>query len=283
MKQILAKGKISVLTSDSGVGGWSKEAHIVEYKGIKYVVRKCKTLKRAKSYEEFEKVFGEHNILPKFLGREGKNVFYEYIKGRDLTHKETKDVIYQVGQIAGHINNVKTKCPSDKMFEMNLKELLTGNVASENKDVYIENKKMSIITNPRPMISEEEYQVIMDFYKALKRKSKPRMALDANDINPSNFRLREGKVYFVDVEAIKQRVKGFGIGKCFAQWLKTKREQDYFREGYASVAPIGFLTKAYETFVRLNFLVQSVNYTAKFGNSTYKETFRELEELVRKG
>ena len=215
MKEILNKGKISVLTSDLGDGGWSKEAHIAEYKGMKYAVRKCKTLKRAKSYEELEKIFGEKNILPKFLGREGKNVFYEYIKGRDLRHKETKDVIYQVGQIAGHINDVKIRCGLDKRFETHIKELFTGDVASEHKRVYIENKKSSIITNPRPMISKEEYKDFMDFYKTLKGKVKPQMALDANDINPSNFRLREGKVYFVDVEAIKQRVKGFGIGKAF--------------------------------------------------------------------
>ncbi len=280
MKQILAKGKISVLNSDSGDGGWSGEAHLIEHGGMKYVVRKCRTLERAKSYEEFEKTFGEQNILPKFLGRDSKNVFYEYIKGRDLKHKETKDIIYQVGQIAGHINNVKIKYPLDKKFEINIEELLTGNVASEHKRVYIENRKASIITNPRSLISKEEYREIMDFYQTLKRKTKPKMALDANDINPSNFRLREAKVYFVDVEAIKQRVKGFGIGKSFTQWLKTKREQDYFKEGYSSVAPIDFLTKDYEIFLRLIFLAQSSNYKARYGNIGYDKTFKQLTDLL---
>ena len=252
MKHLLKKGKISVLLSDDNDAGWSGEVHLVEYEKEKYVVRRAKTLAKAKYYEKISNQLEKYEFLPKFLGRFGKDVLYEYIEGRDLRKKESASVIKQVGAISAQINKIESKGPINLRFNTQIKETTTGIFKKINKKV-------------RPLLSEEKAKVIKRLYNKLRKEVNPKITLDSNDINPNNFRLRKGKVYFVDVEAIKPRIKGFGIGKAFTKWFKKLQERKAFIDGYNSVSTTKFLTERYIDFIFLNFLVQELNYTCMFG------------------
>jgi hypothetical protein len=251
MKEILKRGKVKRLFSEDKSGGWSKETYLLRYKDKKYVVRKCSTLERAKFYEEIENKLGKYDILPKIIERCGKNVFYEYIDGRDLTYKESKKIIEQIGKIASYINKIKVSGKIDKRFNKQLNEIITGRFSDIKKKV-------------KSILTKEDIEIIKKIYSYLRKKSEPKLVWDLNDLNPDNFRLRNGKVYFVDVEAIQPRIKLFCMGKGFMRWFKTKGEQKASKKGYKSVSSIKFLTKHYEEFIYLNFLIQEVNYKTKY-------------------
>lgn len=251
MRGILKKGEVKRLFSEDKSGGWSKETYLVRYKDKKYVVRKCSTIERARYYEEIEKKFGKYKILPRFIERCGKNVFYEYIEGRDLKYKESKQVIEQVGKIAGKINKIKIDGKVNKRFDRQLDEIISG-------------KFMGIRKKIEPTLTKEDGEIIKRLYSYLKKKSRPQFVLDLNDLNPDNFRLKDGKVYFVDVEAIQPRIRLFCMGKGFMRWFKTTGEQKAFKKGYKSAGSIHFLTKYYEDFIYLNFLIQEINYKTKY-------------------
>ncbi len=87
MKHILKEGEINLLLSESG-GGLSNEVHLIKHDGKNYIVRKCDSLKRARGYELISKKLERYGFLPKFLGRYGKDVLYEYVEGRDLREKD---------------------------------------------------------------------------------------------------------------------------------------------------------------------------------------------------
>ena len=109
------------------------------------------------------------------------------------------------------------------------------------------------------------------------------MALDANDITPSNFRLsKDGKVYFVDIEAIKPRIKGFGIAKFYIQWGKTSARRKAFDRGYSSIYSMKFLTQGYKDFIFLNFIIQEINYSIKIFRRDYSKQLIMLDKLLKK-
>jgi hypothetical protein len=282
IKKILSKGEISELVSDSGQGGWSGEAHFVEYENKKYVLRKAQTLKIAKNYENISIKLGKTKILPTFLGRTGKNVLYEYIEGRDLKVNESLKIIKQIGKISAQINKINSGNFSIKpRFYKQVKEATTG-IFKEKKTA-----DRPILTKDKikPLLTKEKAKRIKKLYLYLNKKIKPPIKLDMNDANPSNFRLRKGKVYFVDIEAIKPRIKAYHIGKAFTKWFKTLKQRKAFLEGYKSVLPIKFLTEYYYDLIYLIYLVQEVNYSCKYGKK-YKprqETRLEfLDELLNK-
>jgi|TARA_Y100000310_G_C20460866_1_gene705292 hypothetical protein len=229
------------LHSESKKGGWSGETYLVEEKGKKYVVRKCKTLKKAKHYETIEKKFGKYKILPKLIRRNKKNVIYEYIEGRDLKHNESIKIINQVGKIAAIVNKIKSKESSKTRF----------------------NKQLTDIK-----FNKEKIKVIKQIYKNLESQLKPKTTWDLNDLNSDNFRInKEGQVYFVDIEAIKSRVKLYCIGKGFMRWFKTKKEQENFKKGYNSISSVKFFTDKYKDFIDFNFLIEELRYKKIYGKN----------------
>lgn len=274
MKQILEKGKIQELLSDGGGRGWSKEAHLLIYDNKKYMLRKAQTLKRAKTYEQISKKLEKFGFLPKFLGRYGKNVIYEYIEGRDLQKKESLKSIKQIGKISAYINKIKitVREAMEGRIKKQIKEATTGKFKKLKKKV-------------KPLLTKEKSEKVKKLYFYLKRKSKPIIRLDLNDATPSNFRLRKGKVYFVDIESIKPRIRGYSIGKAFTKWFQTKKQRKVFLEGYKLVSSIKFLNKYYLDFIYLNYLIQEVNYTCRYGKKykpKYKTRLEFLDELLTK-
>ena len=283
MKHILTQGEVSLLFSDEGGGALSGEVHLVKHKKDKYVVRKCPDLRKAKGYEKISKEFEKYGFFPKLIGRFGKDVLYEYIEGRDLRKNERPWVFGEIGKIAAHINKIKVPGIPYTRFNIQLNELVTGNFRFSPK-VYLKRKRIKSWKKPKPILSEQEAKEIRRGYRAIKAKCNPTMALDANDLNPSNFRLgKDKKIYFVDIEAIKPRVKGFGIGKGFLRWARTPAKKEAFFKGYSSVSSIKFLTPEYMDFIYLNFLLQKVNYNVNvFQSKSYEEPLNSLNEILEK-
>ncbi|MEK6909274.1 MAG: hypothetical protein AABX23_04450 [Nanoarchaeota archaeon] len=256
MKNILKNGKISVLTSDDGGEGWSGEVHLLTYEGRKYVLRKYKTLKRAKYFEEISHKLEKYGFLPKFLGRVGKDVLYEYIEGRDLIKKESKSVIYRVGKICAYINKIKVNGSVTRRFEKNLNEVRKAK-----------------------LLPKEEIERVEKIYQFLLKKTKPIFTLDANDLHGSNLRLRNGNVYLVDIDSIAERPKLFAIGKAFFKWFKKPKEQKQFRKGYSSISSTQFWDEKYQDFIFLNWLLQDIYYCHYFKEKKYAGLSQRKEQL----
>ena len=282
MKKILKEGKIKLIIPENG-GGLSGEVHLVKYGKEKFITRRCKTVEKAKSYEELDDRFSQYGFLPKLLGRYGKDVLYEFIDGRDLQGKESMGVFEQIGSLSARINKVKVKGDVSKRFNRQLEELVTGKFSISGK-VLMKQVRLKEYKKPKSILSRAEGDHIDEVYRNLKRKVKPYMTLDAGDVAPGNFRLGEdGRVYFVDVEAIKPRVRGLGIAKFFLTWGDTEARQRAFLRGYSKVSSTKFLTEEYRDFIFLNFLMQKVNYNVNiFQDRGYQKPLRQMNQLVRK-
>ena len=233
MKDVLKNGKISKLT-----GGDTGHAFLLEYEGKKYVLRKFEDEKVAEYYFELCKKLEGQGFLPHIYYKEGKNIIFEYIEGRDCNKKDAVKVAFQVGKICSLINKIDSdeNYSLDERFVSYLKDLKDNNFIDSN-----------------------ESSIAIKIYHDLKKKINPKIVMDANDVYPENFRLRGGAVYLVDIEAIKPMIKGFGVAKSFVRWFRTPKQRENFKKGYESVQPISFLTEGYLKFLYLNFLARSVS------------------------
>jgi|WetSurMetagenome_2_1015567.scaffolds.fasta_scaffold71583_1 thiamine kinase-like enzyme len=282
IKDILKNGKISILVPKNK-GALSGEVHLVEYQGKKYVLRRCVSSKKAKFYEEYYKKFRKYGFFPKLLGRVRNDVLFEYIEGKDLRENEPARIFYQIGRIAARINHIKVKGDMDLRFNTQLEELVTGKFRFNSK-IFARKNKLGRWKKPKAIMTWQQANEIKEVYDYLRKKAGPIMALDANDITDGNFRLGDnGKVYFVDIEAIKPRARGFGIAKFFMQWGKKKERQQYFEKGYNSVSPMNFFKKEYADFCFLSFLMQRINYKVNlFQKQDYKEDIKRLNVIVNR-
>lgn len=257
--QILKHGKIKKLTSSKG-SGTTGEAHLAQLKGKKYVLRICPNKKTADWYLFLYKKLEKYEILPKIFEYQGKYLLIEYIIGRDLKEKEDEKIIYMVGKICALVNKTK--------------------YAGKYKNKFLD--KLNEITD-RNIISEEKSKKIEELYKKLKSKIKLHFSLDIGDTTNDNFRLsKKGKIYFVDIEAIKYHIKGMSIAKAFYQWFKKPEERKNFIKGYKSKHPINYLTKNYLKFCYLIFLIQRIRFKHNKGEkASLKTALFKLDRLLK--
>ncbi|MCX6750502.1 MAG: hypothetical protein NTZ83_03520 [Candidatus Pacearchaeota archaeon] len=282
MKHILKKGKITLLVSDKEVGGGlSGEVHLVEYENNKYIVRRCSNTSIAKGYEDISKKFERYHFLPKFLGRFGKDVLFEYIEGRDLTKIESLKSLEQMGKIAGYINKVELKGEISKRFYEQVKELTTGKYKLDLKERT--RLKRTPKKNFKFVLKREKAENIKGVYILLKKRLSPSLALDVNDVSPNNFRIdKKGKIYLVDIEGIKPRIKGFGFAKFYLKFGKTPQRRKAYIKGYNSVNSSKYLTEEYLDFIYINFFIQKILYNVKIFDKDYKPTLEKLNEILEK-
>lgn len=260
MKQVLGNGEISRLMSESGVGGISGEAHLLKYGGKKYFLRKSLNEKRADEYFDIYSKLEKHGFFPRLLYREGKDLLFEFIEGRDCQTKDALQVAYDIGKIFGLISQIpvssENKFDLDQKFFKSLKFLLEKGI-----------------------IDKEKYSRIEEKYKELRGKVELAIILDISDCIPSNFRIREGKVYLVDIDSVRYRFRGRGIAKAFLRWFKKEEEREKFLEGYGSVASTDFLTEDYLNISYLYFLI--VNTKIKIDEKRdYGVNLKDLDLLL---
>ena len=240
-------------------GGDTKHTFLLTYRDKKYILRKFSSKRDADYYLSICKRLLKHDFLPKFYYQKGRNALFEYIVGRDCNKKDASHIAQQVGRICGLINKLKSEVyyDADSRFLSYIKN--------------IQSKKL---------IDGENASNIKNLYIFLKKKVHPKLRLDANDVYPENFRLRNGKVYLVDVEAIKPLFKGHGIVKSFVRWFKTPKQRKKFKEGYTSVASIKFLTDDYLKFLYLNFFIRSIAIKLRLNTKLNPEDFKRLNILL---
>jgi len=231
MRKIIREGKLRKLP-----GGVKEQTFLVYYQGSKYVIRRYEKKESADYYMKLFKILEKYDFFPKLLYQDGRTLLFEYIKGRDCKKEDAIDVAFQVGKICAIINGVKLRrIAKRKRTFSEAVDMLSGNKLID-KGVAERSKKL---------------------YNDLKRKVKFEYAVEFDDLTPGNFRLRNGKVFLIDIENITYKIKGRGIGKGFLKWFTTPQQREKFKKGYESIASLSFLTEDYLKFTSLNYLIMS--------------------------
>ena len=262
VSNILKKGEIKSISLEEGIGS-TGEAHLAILNNKKYLLRICGDEEIAKKYYGYYQKFKKYRFFPKLLGIYEKYILFEFIRGRMTKEKENVKVIYQVGKICAIINRVKAKYDYQ-----------------ESKRFY---RKLEEIKNKR-IISKKLADDVENTYKKLDKKIKLKSILDAGDVTNDNFMVdKTGKVYFVDIEAIKPNVKGMGITKAYSSWFKTEKEKESFRRGYESISSMKFYTKDYAKMVTLIFFVQRIRFKHEKGEvDIVNRTINKLNLLLER-
>ncbi len=257
---ILKKGKISLLSKGREVGS-TKEAHLAIFNGKKYLLRICPDRETAKRYISMYKKFKKYNFLPKLLEFKDNYILFEFIPGRNCYERENKETIYKIGKICGIINKFKAK----NDFQESRRFFQKLNALKEKK-----------------ILSNNKLDEIKECYSYFDKKIKLHGALDAGDVTNDNFIVKKGKVYFVDIEAIKENIKGYGIAKAFSSWFKEKSERDYFKKGYNKFNSFKFFNEDYMRFVTLIFLINRINFKSDKGEKAIvKQSIFKLNKLLK--
>jgi hypothetical protein len=258
MKHILKQGKVAPIKPEQG-GGLTQEVHLVTYDNQRYILRKCPDIKTADKYEKIYEALKGFNFLPELLWRDRTRMIFEYLPGRDCRISDALRVAQEVGTIAGAINSAdipfKNYDFDEKFFD-----------------------KLEFLKRKR-VLDFGKVEEVQDLYYELKRKAKPELSIDANDITNGNFRLSRGKLYFVDIEAIKPVPKGIGIAKAMLKWFKTPTQRERFFKGYNKYGDSSFLTPDYRDFVYLYFIVGNI-YHRYSRNQIKPHNFERLDKLL---
>ena len=280
MKNILKEGQLSLLLPEGEGGALSGEVYLVKHNGKKYVVRRCSNLSKAKYYESISKRLEKYGFLPKLLGRFGKDVLYEFIKGRDLRQNEKSFVFEQLGKIGSFVNKQEIKSNPNFKFNKTLRESVSGKYVPSVK-VLMRRKRSNIRKKPKSVLSIKEANKIKKLYSYLMEKTNAQIRMDISDFVPGNFRLRKEKVYLVDVESIKPAIKGMGVAKCFRGFCNTKRRRELFIKGYTNISSISFLDETYLDLCHLLFAIQALHFKVQVARD-YKGDIEKIEELLKK-
>lgn len=258
-KQLLKNPSFRHLEPDAGPdsGGISGQAFLVTDGSSRHKLRECDSCRKAKELEQRLKKVTQLGILPKFHGRDGRYLLFDFIEGRDLVKQEGPAVIHKLGQMVGKLNKVKVnKYDHNKYFLGSLDYLLKNDT-----------------------IDKQLYDDILAGYRTLGSKIKLQYCMDYKDMQPSNVRMStDGKLYFIDEEAMRQRFKGFGLAKPFMKWF-DEAQRAAFENGYNTVSDIGFFDADLEKFSGLYYLV--VNTRVKHeGKRPHQKNLARLKKLL---
>jgi len=273
-KNILKKGEISLIINKDG-GSLSEEVHLVKYQDKKYILRKCSTLKIARGYEKISLKLEKYGFLPKLIGKKGKNLIYEFIEGRHLKKNESMKTFKEIGKIVGRINTIQAS-KENSYFKKNLKNIFSGKFAPSAKTLS-KRKRNKTRKMPKKLIGKKTYKLIQSKRRKLFKKTKARITWDSSDITTTNFIMRKGKIYLVDIESIKPSIKGYGISKFYYYWGNTAPRKKAFEKGYKSILPMKYFNKDYQELINLSFIIQKLNWFNHIGEDYTKD----LERLNR--
>lgn len=283
MKNIILRGDIKKIIPRAG-GGLTGEVHILKRGKKKYILRRCGSVKTAKHYIKIYNKFKKYGFLPKLLGRYGNDVVFEYVEGRHLRKGDPLKYFEEIGRIAARVNKHKARYDYKKVFYQQLKEVETGKYKNTSPKVLERRRRNKEEIRPKKVFIKKEVEDIRKTFNLLDKKCSPKTVWDANDFGASNFIIdKKGKVFFVDIEGIKPKVKGFAIGKGILHLAKKKSQKKALIRGYSSVLSNKFLTDEYIDFLFLSFLMQKINYRFKiYKSSEYEIPVRKLMKIVKK-
>ncbi len=260
MEEALSKGCIERIK-----GGESNEVHLLTYADKKYILRKYSNTDDCDWSFYTHNLLKEHGFLPKIIFKKDKNLILEHINGRNCTKNDADDVAYEIGRICGIVNNtgidereIKKRSDYEEIFFKYLKNVV----------------KKGVISNKNSISCEEAYKFYRDRIEII-------TSLDADDVHCDNFMLTGNKIYFVDVDSIKVRIKGRGVTKAFSRWFRKEDQRKKFINGYNTVNSLDFYHGDYRKFCELNFLITSIYYGLESRGKPNEKDMTDLENLIQ--
>lgn len=225
-------------------------------------------LKKYELSEQIKKIESAIQLVPqffpKFYGRDGNYLMFDFLQGRTLIENENLNIIYKMGRMCGEMNKYK--------FSNNY----AINSAKNDYDE-LSRKKIKFFLKEK-IITSMDYQRILRIYEKLKQGIEYDIVLDIYDISPTNFMIdSENKLYCIDEKTLSYFIKGFSFIRPFLYWF-SKEQKKHFLNGYDSVNSSEFFHKDYERFVTLVYYVVKAFYKFKTGRD-YSSELKGLIEL----
>jgi hypothetical protein len=155
MRNALKNGTLELILPRLTGGGLTGEVHLLTYDNKKFILRRCKTIKRARKYEKISKKFEKHSFLPRLIQRCGRDVIYEFIEGRQLRANESLKVFEQIGKILAEINKEKSDEKINYGTLKRLEELSSGKFNLVGK-VAQRRKRNGLNKNPGKALSSKK-------------------------------------------------------------------------------------------------------------------------------
>ncbi|MBU1029698.1 MAG: hypothetical protein ABIC91_06950 [Nanoarchaeota archaeon] len=261
-RNIMTIVKIESLEGRGAISGEAFE--VLASSGKKYKLRCCKTLKQAKLTERNVTLIP--NLFPRFYGREGRYLLFDWINGEFLGKELSLDVCYKLGKMAGEAHALseinKKKTPFD-LFN-------------------------TIITNLRThkIFNNQILGQIEKTYFAMIEKLKPDIVLEFHDFHRGNILAdKHGKLYFIDEEGFGYKVKGLGLAKPFfrSKWIKTSAQKRAFWKGYCEHHSNDYFDNDYKKFVHFLQLIRTISTRTRTGADYMSERKDLLNMLEKKG
>ncbi|MBR9704093.1 hypothetical protein GOV12_01670 [Candidatus Pacearchaeota archaeon] len=246
INEILKNGEVTLIVPKNG-GGLSKEVHLAIYQGEKYILRQCKE-DNADRLEYYLDEIGSYSFTPTLYERNNNDLLLEFIDGNELTLDNPENVARELGRISGIVANIPPQYQArpENRFSSDLDYLIANNIINNSKRKQIQSRYNQL----RPETIESRTEL--------------------NDIIPSNFMIKQGKIYLTDIDAISTWLKGGVFAKAFLNWFTTDEQKDLFLQGYEESQDTKFLTQNYLQFINLSFGVFKARQWHKRGVSIIK-------------
>ena len=238
---------------------------VISNTGKPFKLRYCFTLRVARSIERNINIFP--NAFPRFYGREGRYLLFDWINGTDLLTKEISlSEAYQIGKLLGEINEGGEKVNDRKLrafYQICFKEI----------------REEKIFDNE--IINKIE-ALFLDLMKRLDID----IILDIQDTHPKNFVVdnHSKKVFYVDEEGLTHGVKGTGINTFLQHFLKNdSAKKEAFWKGYNEHHSNDYFDRDYRKLTIILQNIRMIYVKSKNGKKIDSWLTDQLIKLVRSG
>lgn len=255
--------KIIDVKSLKGRGAISgKSFMVISSTRKKYKLRYCGDLRKAKEIERNVKLLPK--AFPKFYGREGRYLLFNWIEGEHLTTETPLEICYKIGKLVGEAHALK-------------------DMEKKDEDSFFYNR-LKIIKKTKIFDTKTLAKIELT-YKKFKEKLKLDITLEFNDIHPGNMIMtKKEEVYYIDEEGFGHKIKGLGFAKPFLtdKWMKKKEQKEAFWKGYNEHHSSDYFDKDYEKFILFLQLIRTIATRIRTGNDYSKEKAILLKILKQK-
>ena len=246
---ILKIERVELLSSETSFSG--ETFKVTSQTGRNYKLRYCKGLLKARKIERNVKLFP--NAFPRFYGREGRYLLFDWIEGHTLSLEVSAKDCYRIGKLMGEIHareETDTTQNADHFFRRILKNISFPEIFEQNILAKIQLK-----------------------YRELKKKMKIDIVLEFDDIHQNNFISDKMRIYFIDEEGIDYQIKGLGLAKPFLikKWVKSKEQQEAFWKGYHEHHSSDYFDLDYQLFLTFVQCLRKIGINYNRGSDYSKE------------
>lgn len=226
--------------------------------GKVYKLRYADGLLNAREMERNVKAFPQ--MFPKFYGREGRYLLFDWVEGRTLSLGDTDPQIYRkLGEFCADVHNANL--------------IKSG---SANRFFFLQLNAI-----PETILTKDQRVKVIQKYESLIEKIDYDLIIDLQDMHARNFIIdKKNRIYLVDEDALVHRIKGAGIAKAFLRWIATPEKRQAFWQGYTSKHSNDYFDKEYEMLVNIVEYVRGISSGVarndKYTIESYLEALRTL-------